>query len=182
MSPGSLPRLRSVWRCGGQRFWFWAQEGSARAAVLGLKDKGAEVFILNRTPETAQKLARQAGAKAVKREALAKMAFDVVLNATPVGMAGNEAEPLLEAKDLKAKLVFDLVYNPIETPLSGWHGSRTFRSLRVSRCSCSRRTAVRNMDRQARAAGRDAPRCAPCLEAAAGSGSPEAAAKVGKGG
>ena len=91
--------------------------GAARAAVFGLRDKGAEVFILNRTPETAQKLARQAGAKTIKREALAKTTFDVIINATPVGMAGNKAAPLLEARDLNTKLVFDLVYNPLETPL-----------------------------------------------------------------
>ncbi len=91
--------------------------GSARAAVFGLKDKGAEVFILNRTLETAQKLARQAGAKALKREALGKTPFDIVINATPVGMAGNAAEPLLGPAELKTKLVFDLVYNPLETPL-----------------------------------------------------------------
>jgi 3-dehydroquinate dehydratase/shikimate dehydrogenase len=91
--------------------------GAARAAVFGLRDKGAEVWILNRTPETAQKLARQAGAKTIKKEAVAKTAFDVIINATPVGMTGNKAAQLLEAKDLNTKLVFDLVYNPIETPL-----------------------------------------------------------------
>ncbi len=91
--------------------------GVARAAVFGLRDKGAEVFILNRTPETAQKLARQSGSKTIKKEALAKTSFDVVINATPVGMAGNKAAPLLEAKDLNTRLVFDLVYNPLETPL-----------------------------------------------------------------
>jgi 3-dehydroquinate dehydratase/shikimate dehydrogenase len=32
-------------------------------------------------------------------------------------MAGNKAAPLLEARDLNTKLVFDLVYNPLETPL-----------------------------------------------------------------
>jgi 3-dehydroquinate dehydratase/shikimate dehydrogenase len=91
--------------------------GAARAAVFGLRDRGAEVFILNRTPETAQKLARQAGAKTIKREALTKTTFDVIVNATPVGMAGQKAAPLLEAKEMNAKLVFDLVYNPLETPL-----------------------------------------------------------------
>jgi 3-dehydroquinate dehydratase/shikimate dehydrogenase len=91
--------------------------GAARAAVFGLRDKGAEVWILNRTPEIAQKLAKQAGAKTIKKEAVAKTAFDVIVNATPVGMAGNKAPQLLEAKDLNSKLVFDLVYNPIETPL-----------------------------------------------------------------
>jgi 3-dehydroquinate dehydratase/shikimate dehydrogenase len=91
--------------------------GAARAAVFGLRDKGAEVFILNRTPETAQKLAKQSGAKVIKKDAVAKTAFDVIINATPIGMAGNKAAQLLEAKDLNTKLVFDLVYNPLETPL-----------------------------------------------------------------
>jgi 3-dehydroquinate dehydratase / shikimate dehydrogenase len=91
--------------------------GAARAAVFGLRDKGADVFILNRTAETAQKLAKQSGAKTIKKDALAKNPFDVVINATPVGMAGIKSAPLLEAKDLNTKLVFDLVYNPLETPL-----------------------------------------------------------------
>jgi 3-dehydroquinate dehydratase / shikimate dehydrogenase len=91
--------------------------GAARAAVFGLRDKGAEVFILNRTAETAQKLAKQSGSKTIKKDALAKTPFDVVINATPVGMAGIKSAPLLEAKDLNTKLVFDLVYNPLETPL-----------------------------------------------------------------
>jgi 3-dehydroquinate dehydratase/shikimate dehydrogenase len=91
--------------------------GAARAAVFGLRDKGAEVFILNRTSETAQKLARQSGSKTIKKDAVAKTSFDVIINATPIGMAGIKATQLLEAKDLNTKLVFDLVYNPVETPL-----------------------------------------------------------------
>jgi 3-dehydroquinate dehydratase / shikimate dehydrogenase len=91
--------------------------GAARAAVFGVRDKGADVFILNRTPETAQKLARQSGSKTIKKEAVAKTTFDAIINATPIGMAGNKAPQLLEAKDLNTKLVFDLVYNPLETPL-----------------------------------------------------------------
>ena len=91
--------------------------GAARAAVFGLRDKGADVLILNRTPETAQKLARQAGAKTIKKDAVAKTTFDIIINATSVGMTGHKAAPLLEAKDLNTKLVFDLVYNPLETPL-----------------------------------------------------------------
>ena len=98
--------------------------GAARAAVFGCADKGAEVYILNRTPETAQKLARQAGAKAIKRDLVAKTPFDVIINATPVGMAGTvkagaKGVPVspLEANEINARYVFDLVYNPIETPL-----------------------------------------------------------------
>nr|WP_213806589.1 shikimate dehydrogenase [Granulicella sp. dw_53] len=91
--------------------------GAARAAVFGVRDKGADVFILNRTPETAQKLARQSGSKTIKKEALPKTTFDVIINATPIGMAGQKGAQMLEAKDLNTKLVFDLVYNPLETPL-----------------------------------------------------------------
>jgi 3-dehydroquinate dehydratase / shikimate dehydrogenase len=91
--------------------------GVARAAVFGLKDKGAEVSILNRTPEKAQKLARQAGAKVMRRDQLAKTRFDVVINATPYGMLGQKIEAPITAEELNTGLLFDLVYNPIETPL-----------------------------------------------------------------
>jgi 3-dehydroquinate dehydratase/shikimate dehydrogenase len=91
--------------------------GAARAAVFGLRDKGAEVFILNRSAEKAQKLARQAGAKTIKRDVIAKTNFDVIINTTPVGQVGYKQQTLLEAKELNARLVFDLVYNPVETPL-----------------------------------------------------------------
>ena len=91
--------------------------GAGRAAVFGLAEKGADVAIWNRTPETAKKLARQAKAKTIRREQLAKTSFDVIINATPIGMRGNKVTSLLEPKELNARLVFDLVYNPIDTPL-----------------------------------------------------------------
>ncbi len=90
--------------------------GVARAAAFGLKAKGAEVFITNRTPEKAQALARQAKVKYMKRADVAKQEFDVIINATPVGMNGNKQSPLDE-KELNTKYVFDLVYNPAETKL-----------------------------------------------------------------
>ncbi|MFC6646738.1 shikimate dehydrogenase [Granulicella cerasi] len=91
--------------------------GAARAAVFGCADKGAEVSILNRTPETAAKLARQSGAKVIKREQLAKMSFDVIINCTPAGMLGNKLTNVLKPEELNARLFFDTVYNPIDTPL-----------------------------------------------------------------
>ena len=91
--------------------------GVARAAVFGLARKGAEVLILNRTPQTAQKLARQAKAKTIRREQVAKTHFDAIVNATPVGMHGVKPQQILEPKELNTRLVFDLVYNPIDTPL-----------------------------------------------------------------
>ncbi len=103
----------------GARVLVLGAGGAARAAVFGLREKGAEVSILNRTPETAQKLARQAGAKTIKREALAKNQFDVIVNATSVGMAGQKGglTSPLNIDELNARILFDLVYNPLETPL-----------------------------------------------------------------
>jgi 3-dehydroquinate dehydratase / shikimate dehydrogenase len=91
--------------------------GAARAAVFGLREKGAEVFILNRTPQTGQKLARESKSKTFRRDQMAKTHFDVIVNATPVGMHGVKPQHILEPKEINARLVFDLVYNPIETPL-----------------------------------------------------------------
>ena len=90
--------------------------GAARAAVFGLKNKGAEVFVTNRTAEKGQTLARQAKAKYMKRADVAKSSFDVIINATPVGMGSNKQAPL-EEKELNTKFLFDLVYNPAETKL-----------------------------------------------------------------
>jgi 3-dehydroquinate dehydratase/shikimate dehydrogenase len=101
----------------GARVLVLGAGGAARAAVFGLKEKGAEVYILNRTPESTKELATQAKAKVFKREQLTKTDFDIVLNATPAGMHGSKVESLLEPDELRARLVFDMVYNPVETPL-----------------------------------------------------------------
>jgi 3-dehydroquinate dehydratase/shikimate dehydrogenase len=87
--------------------------GAARAAVFGLRERGASVFILNRTPQTAQKLARESGAKAIKRDDLKKIQFDVIINATSVGMGNGKS--ILEEKEMNARIAFDLVYNPVDT-------------------------------------------------------------------
>jgi 3-dehydroquinate dehydratase / shikimate dehydrogenase len=90
--------------------------GAARAAVFGVKERGAEVWILNRTSAKAQKLARQAKARTIKRADLRKIAFDVIINATPVGM-GNTRDCPLKDDEIQASVVFDMVYDPVETHL-----------------------------------------------------------------
>ena len=90
--------------------------GAARAAVFGLKERGAEVWILNRTSVKAQKLARQAKARTIKRADLRKVAFDVMINATPVGM-GNTRDCPIKDEEIQARVVFDMVYDPVETHL-----------------------------------------------------------------
>ena len=101
----------------GARIAVLGAGGAARAAVFGLVEQGAEVFIVNIVHEDAVKLAKQAKAKALKRDLFAKAAFDVLINATPCGMEGNKQPLPITEKELNASLVFDMVYNPLETPL-----------------------------------------------------------------
>jgi 3-dehydroquinate dehydratase/shikimate dehydrogenase len=89
--------------------------GAARAAVFGLKERGAEVSILSRTAAAAQKLAKQARAKAINKTMLKKLEFDVIINATPVGMEGNRDPLPLSEQEMKAKYFFEMVYTPAET-------------------------------------------------------------------
>ena len=91
--------------------------GAARAAVFGLVDQGAEVFIFNVIHEQAVALAKEAKATVLKHEQFAKSRFDVLINATPCGMAGNKQPLPIEENELNAGLVLDMVYNPLETPL-----------------------------------------------------------------
>ncbi len=100
----------------GARILVLGAGGAARAAVFGLKERGAEVYILNRSAAPARKLAHRARARIMKRADLKKMAFDVIVNATPVGM-GNTRESPLEEKEINARYVFDMVYDPAETRL-----------------------------------------------------------------
>ncbi len=90
--------------------------GAARAAVFGLKERGAEVYILNRSAAPAQTLARQARARTIKRADLKKQNFDVIINATPVGMANTRESPL-NAEEIKARYLFEMIYDPSETQL-----------------------------------------------------------------
>jgi len=91
--------------------------GAARAAVFGLVEQGAEVFIVNRTHERAVTLARQSHARSLKHDLFAKQHFDVLINSTPCGMKGQKQTMPITEKELNAGLVFDMVYNPIDTPL-----------------------------------------------------------------
>jgi 3-dehydroquinate dehydratase/shikimate dehydrogenase len=90
--------------------------GAARAAVYGLKDRGAAVYIVNRTPAVGRRLALEAEAVYLDREEIRTRSFDVIVNATPVGMGGTGSP--LEEQEIRARFVLDMVYSVQETPLA----------------------------------------------------------------
>ena len=101
----------------GARIGVVGAGGAARAGVFGLVNQGAEVFIFNVIHEQAVALAKEAKANALTREHFGKERFDVLINATPCGMEGNPQRLPIAEDELNADLVFDMVYNPLETPL-----------------------------------------------------------------
>ncbi len=111
---GVLRPLEQRFSLSGAKILVLGAGGAARAAVFGLKERGAEVWILNRTPQPAQKLARQAHARLAKRVDLPKLTFDAIINATPVGMNGAKSSPLNE-KEIRARYVLDMIYHLPET-------------------------------------------------------------------
>lgn len=94
--------------------------GAARAAIAALNQLGtAWVGVSNRSMEKAQELAVEFSVHAVAWEERHQHPCQVLVNATPLGMSGSLAGqnpwPLKALPQDTA--VFDLVYNPLETPL-----------------------------------------------------------------
>lgn len=94
--------------------------GAARAAIAALGDAGAaEVVVVNRTPERAHAAAALAGTRGRVGSTADVADVDLVVNATPSGMAGTSGPDLpLDPGLLGAgQVVLDMVYSPTVTPL-----------------------------------------------------------------
>ena len=74
--------------------------GAARAAVFGLVNKGAEVLILTVHRRPRKSWRARPRPKTIRREQVAKSSFDVIVNATAVGMHGVKPQHILEAKEI----------------------------------------------------------------------------------
>jgi shikimate dehydrogenase len=117
--------------------------GAARAVAHSLGVAGARVSVAARNQAAAAAAAALAGGAAVgwdDRGASARTS-DIIVNATPLGMAGRSVPAdeaaadgaVLDADALHSKqVVVDLVYHPIETPLlrnARERGARTISGL-----------------------------------------------------
>ena len=97
--------------------------GAGKALAFGAKAKGARVVVANRNLGRAQQLAAEVGGEAVPLEALqgSGVPGDVLLNTTSVGMHGGAVGESPASREAlaasKYRLVFDAVYNPLETRL-----------------------------------------------------------------
>ena len=93
--------------------------GAARAVVRALALAGAaEVIVVNRSEAAAAAAADLAGSCGRVGAVDDLSRCDVVVNATPLGMAGpvEAARPVPADLLLSGQVLVDLVYNPLETP------------------------------------------------------------------
>ena len=91
--------------------------GSARAIVVGLVEEDAIVHIANRTKEKAKRLGEQFGCSWSCLDLPDDIEFDILVNATSVGMGDHETTPVGEEVVRRADIVMDIVYSPLETRL-----------------------------------------------------------------
>jgi shikimate 5-dehydrogenase len=85
-----------------------------------LKREGADVTLLVRDPQKASALADEFDVAVEElTNAVEPLATDILVNATPLGTRGSAENETIATADamLGVKLVYDLVYNPIETRL-----------------------------------------------------------------
>ena len=92
--------------------------GVARAIAHALHREGAQLTITSRTEDRTQRLAEEVKCKAVDWHARHNVAFDVLINCTPVGMHPNVDEAPVHFSVLRpGVIVFDTIYNPETTLL-----------------------------------------------------------------
>jgi 3-dehydroquinate dehydratase/shikimate dehydrogenase len=90
--------------------------GAARGAACALADAGAKIAVVGRNADRVRALAKICSAEALMRDQLATRHFDAIVHATPLGMFPHINECFFNGS-IPADVVFDMVYNPIETVL-----------------------------------------------------------------
>jgi 3-dehydroquinate dehydratase/shikimate dehydrogenase len=107
--------------------------GAARAIVYGLVRRGAHVVVANRNLARAEELAAGLECRVVPWDERRGIAYDVLVNCTPLGMHPDVDGTPLDAAELRPEaIVFDTVYNPEPTRLLREAAERGCRTVRGS--------------------------------------------------
>ncbi|MEW5772759.1 MAG: shikimate dehydrogenase [Thermodesulfobacteriota bacterium] len=114
---GFLEPLRELGRAPGSALVLGAG-GAARAVLAGLLDLGVpRIALANRTPDKARDLAEEFGVDLVPWDLRQDADAELVVNTTPLGMAGERQDlsPWADICMSPSQTAYDLVYNPQKT-------------------------------------------------------------------
>jgi 3-dehydroquinate dehydratase/shikimate dehydrogenase len=114
---GVLRALEAKIQLRRSRVLVFGAGGSARSAAFALARAGAQIAICARREKMGKNLARAVGGEFLGRRALRSEKFEVIVNATPVGMYPHTKISPLAARELNCRIVMDLIYRPMETEL-----------------------------------------------------------------
>lgn len=115
-SEGAMAGLKAKTELKGKTVLLIGAGGAAKALAYGLKAEDARLVITNRTAVNGEKLAHQMDVDFYPLDEILNQAYDVVINATSVGMYPHVNEmPVPEAIFHKNMVVMDIVYNPLHT-------------------------------------------------------------------
>jgi shikimate dehydrogenase len=122
---GALKALEERISLAGRRCVILGAGGAARAIAFALRDKVAALTVVNRSPERGRALAQSLGCSFISLDELKGVRADLLIQATPVGMApGDDAYPIPEQILTEEMAVMDIIYNPLETKLLAMARSR----------------------------------------------------------
>lgn len=128
--------------------------GASRAIVAGLHDAGCRITICNRTASKAEQLAADFQATAITWERRHDQHPDILVQCTSIGMWPKVDESPLEQFDLPARtVVFETIYNPLQTKLLMQAGARGCRTINGAAMFINQAAAQYRLW-----TGRDAPR------------------------
>jgi 3-dehydroquinate dehydratase / shikimate dehydrogenase len=126
---GFLRPLQKRMNLSGLRAVILGAGGAARAIICGLASQGASISLVNRNSNKARHLAKTFNVDFADRDQLHSLRWDLLVNATPVGMFPNVDESPVPADCLTGEWVYDLVYNPRETRLLKEAAARGIRTI-----------------------------------------------------
>jgi shikimate dehydrogenase len=108
---GALNAIENVFQVKGKKVLVLGAGGAAKAAIYEAKKRGAIVFVWNRTLKRAEKVGKELGVHVLEE---VRTYFDVVIQATPLGMFNDEI--LIDMKWISNEtVVLEMVCNPMMT-------------------------------------------------------------------
>jgi 3-dehydroquinate dehydratase / shikimate dehydrogenase len=111
-APAALDGVERLIKVAGRRMLVVGAGGAARAIVYEARSRGAHVVVTNRTADRAKRLAAEFGVLFMEWHDVRPGDFDILVNATPVGMVPDVESTPLPVAGCAGKVVFDAVYNP----------------------------------------------------------------------